>query len=147
VHDAARATGHSLNHYRFAYSLRFLELGAGSAEQVGPVRIELFEAHHAPDSCPHGMRISDGALEIAYSGDTGWFDGLPRAVAGADLFLCDCTHVRPEYAYHLSLEELTAKRAQFDVGQTVLTHLGRDMREHGPAEGFAIADDGLTYKL
>jgi len=109
--------------------------------------VELFEVNHAPESCPHGMRIDDGARRVAYSGDTGWFEGLPRAVSGADLFLCDCTHVRPEYAYHLSLEELSAKRAQLDVGQIVLTHLGRDMREHGPAEGFSIADDGLTYKL
>jgi ribonuclease BN (tRNA processing enzyme) len=147
VRSAARATGHSLDHYRFAYPLRFLELHAGSAEQVGPARIELFEVNHAPDSCPHGMRIDDGAHQIVYSGDTGWFDGLPRAAASADLFLCDCTHVRPEYAYHLSLEELAAKRALFDVGQTVLTHLGRDMRELGSAEGFALADDGQTYKL
>lgn len=147
VRAAARATGHSLDNYRFAYPLRFLELATGAAEQVGPVRVELFEANHAPDSHPHGMRIHDRARQVAYSGDTGWFETLPRAVAGADLFLCDCTHVRPEYAYHLSLEELTAKRGRFDVGQIVLTHLGRDMRDHGPAEGFAMADDGVTYKL
>lgn len=147
VRAAARATGHSLDHHRFAFALSFAELRAGApSEEVGPVAARLFEAHHAPDSCPHGMVLEDGAARIAYSGDTGWFDALPRAVAGADLFLCDCTHVRPEYAFHLSLEELSAKRALFDCGQLVLTHLGREMRARGSAEGFAVADDGLTYK-
>ena len=148
VRAAARATGHPLDHYRFAFPLRFVELRAGArAEQVGPARIEFFEAHHSPDSHPHGMRVVDDRVQLAYSGDTGWFDALPRQVAGSNVFLCDCTHVRPEYAYHLSLEELTQHRARFDCGQLVLTHLGRDMREHGAADGFAIADDGVTYKL
>ncbi len=148
VGAAARAIGHPLDGHRFPFPLRFLELRAGApAERVGPIRAKFFEAHHAPDSCPHGMVIDDGSRKIAYSGDTGWFDALPREVAGADLFLCDCTHVRPEYAYHLSLEELSLKRAQFDCGQLVLTHLGREMRERGGAEGFAIADDGLAFKI
>jgi ribonuclease BN (tRNA processing enzyme) len=142
VRAAARATGHPLDNYRFAFPLRFVELHAGArAEQVGPARIAFFEAHHSPDSCPHGMRIVDDRVQLAYSGDTGWFDALPRHVAGSDIFLCDCTHVRPEYAYHLSLEELTQHRARFDCGQLVLTHLGRDMREHGPADAERSDDD------
>jgi ribonuclease BN (tRNA processing enzyme) len=148
VRAAARALGHALENHRFAFPLRFLELSAGApAREIGPVRVSLFEANHAPDSCPHGMLLDDGARRLAYSGDTGWFDALPERVAGADLFLCDCTHVRPEYAYHLSLEELAARRAQFDCGQIVLTHLGREMRARRSAEGFSLADDGLAYKL
>jgi ribonuclease BN (tRNA processing enzyme) len=148
VRGAARALGHPLDGYRFAFPLRFVELHADApAENVGPIRARVFEANHAPDSRPHGLLIEDGARRIAYSGDTGWFDALPSTVAGSDLFLCDCTHVRPEYSYHLSLEELTAKRELFDCGQIVLTHLGRRMRERGPAEGFAIADDGLAFKV
>jgi ribonuclease BN (tRNA processing enzyme) len=148
IRAAARAIGHPLDGHRFAFPLRFLELHAGApSEDVGPVGVKLFEVHHAPDSCPHGMLIEDGARRIAYSGDSGWFDALPRAVAGADLFLCDCTHARPEYPYHLSLDELSAKRAEFDCGQFVLTHLGREMRARRSAEGFALADDGLVYKI
>ncbi len=148
VRAAARALGHPLDGYRFAFPLRFVELRPEAPpETVGPVRARAFVANHAPDSCPHGLLIDDGARRIAYSGDTGWFDALPRTVAGAEIFLCDCTHVRPEYPYHLSLEELTAKRGLFDCGQIVLTHLGRQMRERGAAEGFAVADDGLAFKL
>ena len=148
VRAAARANGHALDAHRYGFPLRFEELRAGGAGQrIGPVNVELFEVNHTPDACPHGMLIDDGTRRVAYTGDTGWFDALPRRVAGADLLLCDCTHVRPEYPYHLSLAELSAHRREFDCGQFVLTHLGRDMRAHGGAEGFAIADDGQTYKL
>jgi ribonuclease BN (tRNA processing enzyme) len=148
VRAVARAGGHALDHHRYGFPLRFLELRADAApERVGPLAVTLFEVNHTADSCPHGMWIDDGARRIAYTGDTGWFDALPRRVAGADLLLCDCTHVHPEYAYHLSLDELTARRSEFDCGQFVLTHLGRDMRARGKVEGFAIADDGLVYKV
>lgn len=148
VRRAARANGHPLEEHRFPYPLRFVELRAGMAPQpIGPVGVQVFETNHSPDSCPHGMLLDCGARRIAYSGDTGWFDALPEIVAGADLFLCDCTQVRPNYPLHLSLDELVEKRARFDCGQLVLTHLGREMRELGSAEGFAVADDGLAFKV
>jgi ribonuclease BN (tRNA processing enzyme) len=147
VRQAAHALGHPLDPHRFPFSLRFVEFAPGAASDLGVARLRVFETHHSPDSCPHGFLIDSGAQRIAYSGDTGWFDGLPQNVAGADLFLCECTQLTRDYDYHLSLDELTRHRAQFDCGQVVLTHLGREMRERGGAEGFAIADDGLAFKL
>jgi ribonuclease BN (tRNA processing enzyme) len=147
VRAAARALGHPLESHRFAFPLRFVELAPGAPADLGVARVRVFETHHAPDSCPHGLVIESGARRIAYSGDTGWFDALPEAVAGADLFLCECTQLRGGYAYHLSLAELSERRARFDCGQFVLTHLGSEMRQHGAANGFAIADDGLAFKV
>ncbi len=147
VRHAAQALGHPLEPHHFPYALRFIELAAGATQDLGVARVRTFETHHSPDACPHGMVVETGAERIAYSGDTGWFDALPKLVAGAELFLCECTQVERDYAYHLSLEELSEKRAQFDCGQFVLTHLGSEMRERGGAEGFAIADDGLAFKL
>lgn len=147
VRHAAQALGHPLEPHHFPYPLRFIELAAGATQDLGVARVRTFETHHSPDACPHGMVVETGAERIAYSGDTGWFDALPKLVAGAELFLCECTQVARDYAYHLSLEELSEKRAQFDCGQLVLTHLGSEMRERGGAEGFAIADDGLAFKL
>ena len=148
IRRAARANGHPLEEHRFRYALRFLELRAGTApEEIGPLSLQVFETKHSADSCPHGMLIDCGARRIAYSGDTGWFDALPEIVAGAELFLCDCTQLRPDYPFHLSLDELAEKRARFDCGQFVLTHLGREMREISGAEGFSIADDGLAFKV
>jgi ribonuclease BN (tRNA processing enzyme) len=147
VQLAARALGHPLEDHRFPYSLRFLELTPGAPADLGVARVRVFETNHSPDSCPHGFVIEAGAARIAYSGDTGWFDALPEHVAGSDLFVCECTQVRRDYAYHLSLEELSQRRAQFDCGQLVLTHLGAGMREHGAVNGFTVADDGMAFKL
>lgn len=147
VRSTAQALGHPLEPHRFGYPLRFVEFAAGAPTDLGVARVNVFATHHSPDSCPHGFVIESGNKRIAYSGDTGWFDGLPLHVAGADLFLCECTQLERDYAYHLSLEELTQRRAQFDCGQLVLTHLGREMRERDSAEGFAIADDGVAYKI
>jgi len=144
---AARALGHPLESQRFGFPLRFVELAPGGPADLGVARVRVFETHHSPDSCPHGLVIESGPQRIAYSGDTGWFDALPEAVAGADLFLCECTQLKAGYAYHLSLDELAEQRARFDCGQLVLTHLGNEMRQHGGANGFAIADDGLAFKV
>jgi ribonuclease BN (tRNA processing enzyme) len=147
VNKAAQALGHPLDHYRFGYALRYVELTPGAPTDLGVAAVRVFETHHSPDACPHGLVIESGAQRIAYSGDTGWFDELPEQVADSDLFLCECTQLERDYAYHLSLEELTEQRERFNCGQFVLTHLGSEMRQHGGANGFAIADDGLAFKL
>jgi ribonuclease BN (tRNA processing enzyme) len=147
VRQAAQALGHPLEAHRFPYPLRFVETAPSVCADLGVAKLSVFETHHSPEACPHGFVIEDGAQRVAYSGDTGWFDALPELVAGADLFLCECTQLKRGYAYHLSLEELSEQRGRFDCGQVVLTHLGREMRERGGANGFAIADDGLSFKV
>lgn len=147
VRAAAQALGHPLEPHRFPYPLRFVDLVPGASDDIGVARVRVFPTHHAPDSCPHGFAIDFGRQRVAYSGDTGWFDALPREVAGADLFLCECTQLQREYAYHLSLEELAENRSRFDSAQLVLTHLGAAMRDRTGDAGFSIADDGMIFKI
>jgi ribonuclease BN (tRNA processing enzyme) len=147
VREAAYALGHPLEPHRFPYALRFQDLAPGATEDLGVARVRAFPTHHSPDSCPHGFHLESGGAHVAYSGDTGWFDALPGEVAGADLFLCECTQLKRDYQYHLSLEELAEKRTSFDCGQLVLTHLGAEMRARGDAAGFSLADDGKRFRL
>lgn len=147
VHHAARALGHPIEGHEWSFSIQFQEMPVGADFEVGPIRARAFATKHAPESHPHGLIVSAGNRQIAYSGDTGWFDSLPDEVAGSDLFLCECTQVARSFEFHLSLEELLAQREAFDVGRLVLTHLGEDMRaltEHG---GLEIADDGHVIEL
>ena len=109
------------------------------------MRAHAFATHHSPDSRPHGLVLTSGSSRIAYSGDTGWFDELPRAVAGASLFISECTYRRAGFAYHLDLETLEARRGEFDCGRIVLTHLGSEMVERRCS--FETADDGLRLRL
>ena len=96
---------------------------------------------------PHGFVIETGGTRIAYSGDTGWFDALPSRVAGADLFICECTYHRTNFQYHLSHEELVANRSRFDCGRVIITHLGQEMVDRRATSDFEAADDGLTIRI
>jgi ribonuclease BN (tRNA processing enzyme) len=147
VRGAATSLGHSIEGRRWSFPLHFVELPAGVEKAVGPVSVTPFETLHSPESHPHGFMLSAGGRRIAYSGDTGWFDALPARVRGSDLFVCECTLVSRDFEYHLSLEELAGRRADFDCGRMILTHLGEAMRQREHHDAYEIADDGLVAKL
>ena len=147
VHEAARALGHALDSQLFGFPLSYEELPKGRDLDLGPVRLSAFETFHSPDSHPHGVIVEGGGQRLAYSGDTGWFDALPEQVGGSDLFLCECTQDRRGFEYHMSLEELSEHRSEFDCGRIVLTHLGPAMRARSDHEGFDVADDDLVLEL
>ncbi len=147
VRDVARALGHPIEEHEWSFPIHFQELPPGIEHELGPIRARTFQTHHSPDACPHGLVVTAGSQQIAYSGDTGWFDELPAEIAGADLFLCECTQVMRGYEYHLSLEEMAESRDEFDCGRLLLTHLGEDMRSLRDYSGFDVADDGQVIKL
>jgi ribonuclease BN (tRNA processing enzyme) len=146
VEALARAMGHPLA-VPIPFEVQFRELPTDREMEVGPVRIRAFETHHSPDSCPHGLLLQSGARRIAYSGDTGWFDGLPAEISGSDLFICECTLCEPVYEFHLDLETLLAQRARFDCGRLILTHLGSEMNARRGALEIETADDGVELSL
>lgn len=145
VRELAAAMGHPLDGRPFDFRLEFGELTPGRAIELGPLRVEAFATHHSPDSVPHGFVIEQGRTRLAYSGDTGWFNGLPARVAGSQLFICECTYRTAGFEYHLNLETLEARRGEFDCGRIVLTHLGADMADRRCS--FETADDGLRLRL
>jgi len=146
VRTLADALGHPMEENP-GFEIRYYEITPGREHEVGPARIEAFETRHQLEAHPHGYRIDCGGHVLAYSGDTGWFDQLPRRVAGADLFVCECTQHRAELDFHLSLEELAAHRDEFDCGRLVLTHFGAEMSALRGQIDFETADDGLAVKL
>jgi ribonuclease BN (tRNA processing enzyme) len=144
---AAAALGHPLEDRELGFELRFHELQPDRTLRVAGFELEAFPTHHAPESCPHGLLCRAAGRTVAFSGDTGWFDALPERVAGADLFLCECTLEQQGYPFHLSLEELAPRRDAFRCERTLLTHLGPEMRARSDYLGFEVADDGLVVKL
>ncbi|MCP4903659.1 MAG: MBL fold metallo-hydrolase [bacterium] len=147
VRALATALGHPLDGGEWSFPIGFHELHAGERRSAGPAQIEAFATQHQLESNPQGYRIQLGREKIAYSGDTGWFGGLPGHVAGSDLFICECTQCNAELDFHLSLEELREHRDDLDCGRLILTHLGNEMaRERGQIE-IETADDGMTVKL
>jgi len=147
VRALAQAMGHGLDTHELPFSLSFHEVTAETNEEIGPARVRAFETQHQIEAHPHGYRVDLGGAKLAYSGDTGWFEGLPGQIAGADLFVCECTLFDHRLDFHLSLDEISEHRAQMDIGRLILTHLGSEMsRRRGEVE-FETADDGLFLTL
>jgi ribonuclease BN (tRNA processing enzyme) len=147
VRALAEAMGHGLSDLDWGFPLSFREVMPEGHHEIGPAVVSAFETRHQVEANPHGYRIDLGRRSVVYSGDTGWFDALPRLTAGADLFICECTLYDEELDFHLNLAQITEKRDSFDVGSLVLTHLGSEMsRRRGRCE-LETADDGLIVKL
>ena len=72
---------------------------------------------------------------------------LPARVAGADLFVSECTYAQPGFEYHLNYELLLEHFHGFDCGRVLLTHLGAQMAHRRGQCEIETADDGLQLKL
>jgi len=139
--------GHNLENPDWSFPIHFREIHADEAISAGPAEIQAFATEHQPESNPQGYRVRLGQEQIAYSGDTGWFDGLPRQIAGSDLFICECTLHNSQLDFHLSLQELREHRDDLDCGRLILTHLGDEMAKQRGQIEIDTADDGLAIKL
>ena len=147
VYALGRALGHDLEDREWTFPVRFREIHAEQTLDAGPAEIQAFATQHQPEAHPQGYRVRLGRERVTYSGDTGWFEQLPRHVAGSDLFISECTLCHRELDFHLSLEELREHRRDFDCGRIILTHLGEDMSARRGQIEFETADDGLAVKL
>jgi ribonuclease BN (tRNA processing enzyme) len=147
VHAAGQAIGHDITGRELPFELRFVELPADRTVDVGPARLTTFPVHHQSDTCPHGLRLESGGRTIAYTGDTGWFDGLAARLQGADLAICECTFHAPTFEYHLDYATLAERAASLACGRLVLTHLGTAMSERRGRLALATADDGLVLRV
>jgi ribonuclease BN (tRNA processing enzyme) len=103
---------------------------------VTPVALE--HGSHAA----FGLRVSDGARVLAYSGDTGPTPALAELARGADLFLCEATFATPDEG-HMHLTAADALAAA-DGARLVLTH--RPVELPAP-DGMAVAYDGLELDI
>ena len=91
VHALADAMGHHLSGREWTFPTHYREIHAGESLDAGPAKIAAFATQHQPEANPQGYRVTLGREIVTYSGDTGWFDGLPAHVAESDLFICECT--------------------------------------------------------
>lgn len=147
VHAAAEAIGHGFADRPLPFELRFVELPPGATADLGPARVTSFPTRHQPDSCPHGLRVEAGGRTIAYTGDTGWFDDLPTRLRGADLAICECTFLAPEFEMHLDYATLAERAPTLGCGRLVLTHLGTAMAARRGQLDLETADDGLAIEV
>ena len=107
------------------FPLRFRELPPGQAQEVGPAKVSSFATQHTLESHPHGYDIRCGDHRVVYSGDTGWFDELPRVGRGSRSLHLRVHLPRQRISTSTSITNFCASRSeQFDCGGIILTHLG-----------------------
>jgi ribonuclease BN (tRNA processing enzyme) len=147
VRAAAEAIGQGLAGRELPFALRWVELPAEQRVDVGPAALRSFAVAHQPDSCPHGLHVELGARRLVYSGDTGWFDDLPRHTRGADLFVCECTFEAPVIPEHMAYDELVERAPRFACERLVVTHLGTALADRRGQLELETADDGLQIDL
>jgi ribonuclease BN (tRNA processing enzyme) len=147
IRGLARAMGHRLEDREWTFPVQYREIHPEQTLEAGPAEISAFSTQHQLEAHPQGYRVRLGRECIAYSGDTGWFEGLPAQIAGSDLFICECTLHRAELDFHLSLDELREHRDDLDCGRLILTHLGEEMTAQRGQIELETADDGTAVKL
>lgn len=147
VYALAVAMGHDLRSHEMPFELEFKEVAPGTRQSIGPAEITSFETKHQLETHPHGYDIRCGGQRVVYSGDTGWFDDLPRLSAGADLFICECTYHSRNLDFHLNYELLCERQREFDCGRIMLTHRGEEMIGRSDTDAFELADDGMRVRL
>jgi ribonuclease BN (tRNA processing enzyme) len=147
VRTAADAMGYGLGDHEMPFALRFVELPADQRVDLGAAHVRSFAVHHQPDSCPHGLDLEVDGRRIVFSGDTGWFDDLPRHTRGADLFICECTFHEPVMPEHMAYSELLGRAPRFACERLLLTHLGASMHDRRGQLELETADDGLRIEV
>ena len=147
VREIAHAMCYGIEDREWSFPIHFQEFHACTEVETGPVRVRAFEARHQEHTRPHGVVLRDGKTRIAYSGDTGWFEELPRQVGESDLFICECTYHDFAFDYHLNHEQLVEHKHEFQCGRIVLTHFGSQMTDRRGRAAFETADDGSIVKL
>jgi ribonuclease BN (tRNA processing enzyme) len=147
VRELAHAMGYGIEDREWTFPIHFQEFHVGAEIEVGPVRVEAFEALHQEHTRPHGVILRNGSDSVAYSGDTGWFPELPRRVGESKLFICECTYHDFAFDFHLNHQQLVEHEHEFRCGKIVLTHFGSEMTGRRGRAAFETADDGTIVKL
>ena len=109
--------------------------------EVTPVRL----MHY--DELTFGLRVTDGHVTVAYSGDTAPTPKLSELAREADLFLCEATLAEPEPGDdrgHLSSDEATAAFEDSGAKRLIVIHRPDEL----PLDaGVERARDGLELEV
>jgi ribonuclease BN (tRNA processing enzyme) len=136
-------TSEIMRHLEFVVLEPGCRLSVGGAMQVQTIRTP-----HTVKDISLGFRVETGARTVAFSGDTGWTDGLISLSADSDLFLCECTYFdQPELDFHISYQHFMTQRHRLSTRRLILTHMGREVIERLSDIKLEIAADGMVIEI
>ncbi|MEE2901974.1 MAG: MBL fold metallo-hydrolase [Myxococcota bacterium] len=138
-----------------AFEIDFEELLPNQSVSYGGWKIAGFPASHMdPPEQPLCLQIhSKCGIKVGFSGDTEFCDGLMQAGHETDLFIAECSALKPPAGRHCTWEEWKMYFGSLTTKKLLLTHLNDGVRslEAGelPLHDFPIlfADDGMTISF
>lgn len=138
-----------------AFAVSFKELIPGRSISLQGWNIEGFEASHMdPPEQPLCLRISlESGPKVAFSGDTEFCEGLMQAGHETDLFVAECSALKPPAGRHCTWEEWVPRFQHLTTKKLLLTHLNDEVRsldvKQIPEHKFPIqfAEDGMVISL
>lgn len=106
--------------------LEFREWSDTEVVTVGALRIEPFATRHTVPSV--GVALSDADSRLVFTSDTGLFDGLVDACAGANAILCEASRIeKSSQAQHMSARDAGELAHRAGVELLILTHFVEGM--------------------
>jgi len=120
------------------FETHLVEMSPGDKMEMGGLSVTAFAASHMdPPDVPLCFRMSSvgpSARTITFSGDTEPCPGLTAAATGADLLVAECSGLAPPCGRHITWQDWQAlfvvMAVESGVKKIVLSHLGRDVRDH-----------------
>ncbi|RJX35017.1 MAG: MBL fold metallo-hydrolase [Desulfarculus sp.] len=129
------------------FAVQVQELPPGRPQTWGALRVTPFAATHPPGEVRLMLRLELGGRVLAYTGDTGWEDGLIPAAQGADLLIAEAYFYERAVREHLSYRELRDRLGELGAKRTVVTHMAPDMLARLGQIDLEAASDGLRLEL
>jgi len=124
-------------------------------EIVPGVEAVALKTPHTAES--HAIRVSDGAVSIMYSADTGFDEEIAKFAESVDLMILECSFVRDKPSQkHLVLSEAIQLINIAKPRRAILTHLYpewddvdfvREVERLSPICDVVQAEDGLTIEV
>ena len=130
-----------------AFPLHYVALQAKTPFLEKGLHILPVVAQHraGPEPC-FSLRVEVAGRVLAYSGDTGWHEGLPPLIQDAHLALLECSLPHPPADSHLDRETLQQQAHRLQAQRILLVHLGQSNLQH-PQLPFPLAHDGLEVEV
>jgi ribonuclease BN (tRNA processing enzyme) len=135
---------------KWRFPLEVGEISPDVPDEILGLSVRTTAVIHHSGAPSTAVRLSDGNKTLTYSGDTEWTDALIQISDGADLFICECYEYARDLSGHLSFAKLSEKRARFNVGRMMLTHMNPTMLARGDearSAGYLLAEDGLSIDV
>jgi ribonuclease BN (tRNA processing enzyme) len=114
-----------------AFDLRFVEWKDDVEVTVDGRRIlPVLALHQDLPERAYSLRVSTPQSTLAFTGDTGWSERLPTLLAGADLFVAECSQWDEAFNRHLGRADWARLLPHLSGRRVAVAHLGEEALAH-----------------